>query len=576
MNKTVNINLGGIFFHIDEDAYIKLKKYLDAIRNSLNDNPKEKDEIIKDIEIRISELLSEKIKDIRQVVSVKDVDDIVKIMGKPEDYSIDDVILKDTTEKAKNTSKKKLYRDPEDKFLGGVCSGIAHYIGSDPIWVRLFWLFLAFTYGSGVLIYILLWLLLPVANTTSQKLEMEGEAVNISNIEKKIKEEFKDVSSRIKEGVDDFSNEVKSIKYDSKLRQALQEIIGVLSKIFTIIFKNLGKLIGVFLIFISGVILLSLVISLFSVGSMEILQVNSNHIQYPPFFYDVTIPKGILGIALIFLIGIPFLFLFVLGLKIISSNIKSLTNKVKWSLLGLWLLSLMFIIFSAIEYNLHYLSDATVTVEKIKEPVLSDTLHISLKTKDDFGYSRNQQKIIIDSDKEKLMDTNVHIKIKPIHSNKLKVVVYKKASGITVQQAKKIAENVIYSFKIEDAEISLNNYFLTDPKNKYNRIDVVLYIPKNKIIKLDDTIRNFIKYSSFIDDDFSFNDRDSYSFKMTEEGLVCLDCSVSENLKKEKDRSQKSLDSIVKTDKTPVFSSKNKKSTKKKRVIINENGVKIE
>lgn len=374
MNKTVNINLGGIFFHIDEEAYYKLKQYLDAIRNSLSDAPKEKDEIIKDIELRISELLSEKIKDVRQVVNLKDVENIIKIMGNPEDYSTEDSFFDEEDSTLKSTNKKKLYRDPDDKFLGGVCSGIAHYINIDPIWVRLFWLFFAFTYGSGILIYILLWLLLPVASTASQKLEMEGEAVNISNIEKKIKEEFNGVSSRIKEGVEDFSNEIKSVKYESKLRHSLQEIIQVISRIFRIIFKNLGKLIGVFLILLSGIMLLTLIISLFSIGSLEILQVNFNVVHYPPFFYDTTISKTVLGIASIFLIGIPFVFLFILGLKIISSNVKSLSNKAKWTMLGFWLLCLMVLVFSAIEYNTRY-----VSIEEIKKQTIKNTDSISIK-----------------------------------------------------------------------------------------------------------------------------------------------------------------------------------------------------
>ena len=90
MNKTININLGGIFFHIDELAYKKLKLYLDAIRRSLSDDPQGRDEILNDIEHRIGELLSERVKDERQVVNENDIDEITKIMGKPEDYLVDE------------------------------------------------------------------------------------------------------------------------------------------------------------------------------------------------------------------------------------------------------------------------------------------------------------------------------------------------------------------------------------------------------------------------------------------------------------------------------------------------------
>ena len=198
MNKTININLGGIFFHIDENAYQKLRMYLDAIRKSLSDDPQGRDEIINDIESRISELLAEKVKDERQVISENDIDDVVKVMGKPEDYLVDEELFEDQ-KNYKKSSSKKLFRDGDDKFLGGVSSGIAHYFGIDSIWIRLAWIISVIAgFGLGIPIYILLWILLPEAGSTAEKLQMKGEAVNISNIEKKIKEEFNDVGERIK------------------------------------------------------------------------------------------------------------------------------------------------------------------------------------------------------------------------------------------------------------------------------------------------------------------------------------------------------------------------------------------
>ena len=197
MNKTININLGGIFFHIDETAYQRLKRYLDAIRKSLSDDPQGREEIITDIESRISELLSERIKDARQVVSDSDIEEIIAVMGQPEDYMVDEELFNEGASGSKSYSKntsytKKLFRDGDDKFLGGVSSGIGHYIGIDAIWIRLLWLVLAFGYGVGFVVYFILWILLPEAKTTAEKLQMEGEPVNITNIERKIREEFED------------------------------------------------------------------------------------------------------------------------------------------------------------------------------------------------------------------------------------------------------------------------------------------------------------------------------------------------------------------------------------------------
>jgi phage shock protein PspC (stress-responsive transcriptional regulator) len=174
MNKTININLGGFFFHIDEVAYQKLQRYLESISKSLSDDPQGKNEIIADIEARISELLSEKITDARQVVNESDIDDIIVIMGQPEDYAEAEQEYNDAnySYKRNSASGKKLFRDGDDKFLGGVASGIAHYLDLDTIWVRLALLALFIFGGFGILLYIILWILLPEAKTTAEKLQM--------------------------------------------------------------------------------------------------------------------------------------------------------------------------------------------------------------------------------------------------------------------------------------------------------------------------------------------------------------------------------------------------------------------
>ena len=149
MNKTVNINLGGMFFHIDEDAYQKLTRYFDAIKRSLS-NSSGQDEIIKDIEIRVSELLTEKQKSDKHVVGLKDVDEVIAVMGQPEDYKIDDdgPETKSTTYSASRT--RKLYRDTENGMIGGVLAGLGHYFGIDKVWLRVFMLGLVFVFGTAM------------------------------------------------------------------------------------------------------------------------------------------------------------------------------------------------------------------------------------------------------------------------------------------------------------------------------------------------------------------------------------------------------------------------------------------
>ena len=185
MNKTVNINLANTFFHIDEEAYNKLRRYLEAIKRSFSGTAGS-DEIIADIEARISELFGEKMEHERQVITMKEVDEVINVMGQPEDYMVDEDIFEDAPRSKSSTTTrsrvKKLYRDTETKYIGGVCSGLEYYLGLDALWIRIIFILFAIFSGFGIVAYILLCILVPEAASTSQKLDMRGEPVNISNI----------------------------------------------------------------------------------------------------------------------------------------------------------------------------------------------------------------------------------------------------------------------------------------------------------------------------------------------------------------------------------------------------------
>ena len=261
MNKTVSINLAGIFFHIDEDAYQKLQTYFEAIKASLQ-NTEGASEIIADIEGRVAELFSERIKTSQQVVSNKEVDEIVSIMGQPEDYKIDEELFEETPENDKSDSqKRRLFRDRDNSYIGGVSSGFGYYFGVDPLIIRLFWVILIFGAGMGPLLYIILWILIPAANTTAEKLSMMGKPINITNIEKKVKEEFGNVKEsleRVKDSVNSGSLNDLGKNIQSKSRSFFETIGDLILLLFKLIFKT----IGVIFIILSIVILIGFFISL--------------------------------------------------------------------------------------------------------------------------------------------------------------------------------------------------------------------------------------------------------------------------------------------------------------------------
>ncbi len=136
MKKTLTINISGFVFHIDEDAYEKLHRYLEAIKFHFR-GFKGKDEVIADVEARVAEILQKKYLPAKEVITIEDVDEVIGIMGQPSDFSVEDEDAGGQKDFSYSRHPKRLYRDPERKILGGVCSGLGAYFNMDPIWVRI-------------------------------------------------------------------------------------------------------------------------------------------------------------------------------------------------------------------------------------------------------------------------------------------------------------------------------------------------------------------------------------------------------------------------------------------------------
>ncbi|MCD8431316.1 PspC domain-containing protein [Tenacibaculum finnmarkense] len=540
MNKTININLGGFFFHIDEIAYQKLNYYLKAIANSLNDDPQGKNEIISDIEARISELLSEKITDVRQVINENDIEQIITIMGQPEDYSETQDTYSDdysSNYKAKKGSVKKLFRDGDDKFLGGVCSGIAHYFNIDVIWIRLAFIILVAS-GFSPLAYIILWVLLPEAKTTSEKLQMQGEAVNIDTIEKKIRDEFESLSEKLKDGASEISDKFSSADYEkirSQTNSKLQDFIGIIGEILRALFKIFGKFIGILLIFIAASTILALLFGAFSIGSFEILNVDNDFVQYPPFFYEAMLPKWLLAISLFLLIGIPMMVLFILGLRILSPSVKKLNTTTVFILLGVWLLSLFSIGFSGIEYaTTHAYNGANVnkhTINYTKE----QPLKISVVNDDNMYYShnlsnRNNAENVVVNDIKMKYSNDINIDVRKSETQVAYIEIKKTSEGKKRKQANDNAQAIQYNFKIVNNSIIFDAFFLSAYKNiwKDEEIKATVYIPENTIIYFEDSAGKFIDDIKNTQDIYD-RDMANHHFKMTSKGFECTDCNSSNN-----------------------------------------------
>lgn len=198
MKKTLTINISGTVFHIEEEAYEALKKYLVALKSYFGEDEEGK-EIVADIEARITEIFTERTGEKNQAITLEVVEELIETLGTPENFS--EEAGDEEPLAGQGARKRKLYRDPEQSVLAGVCGGLAAYFNMDPVVIRLIVVLLALiTSGAGALVYVLLWLAVPKALTTTQRLEMKGEEVTVKNIERFLKDEM----NAVKESVNKF------------------------------------------------------------------------------------------------------------------------------------------------------------------------------------------------------------------------------------------------------------------------------------------------------------------------------------------------------------------------------------
>ena len=568
MNKTVNINLGGIFFHIDEDAYQKLTRYFDAIKRSLS-NSSGQEEIINDIEMRVSELFTERQKSEKHVVGLKDIDEVIAIMGQPEDYKIDDEETEPTSTNYNSSQSRKLYRDTDNGMIGGVLAGLGHYFGVDKVWLRIIMLVFLFVFGTGALAYFILWIVMPEAKTTAEKLEMTGEPVTISNIEKKVREEFENVSEKFKNAdYDKFGNKVKS---------GAERIGSSFGNLVILVLKAFSKFLGILLILSGIATMVLLFIAVFTLGSSSYISVPWQDFIEAGNFTDY--PVWCFGLIMFFAVGIPFFFLTLLGFKLLSPNMKSIGNIAKYTLLAIWLISVSLAIAVGIKQASAFANDGRVVQKETINLKPTDTLFIKFEHNDYFAKNveeRTDFKITQDSTKtDVIYSNNVSFRIEKTDAKLPHIQVEKEAKGKSMSEAKLRAEQIKYSYKIVGNHLVMDNYLLSDLKEKFRdqEIEITLFLPKNTLFKVDSNIKDYDRSDN---DYFNLHHSSSdYIYKVGSTQVKCLNCPIDENEYNDIENNQET-DSVVTTTVTvngEVITVN--KTGNKKGLSINKDGIVI-
>ena len=533
MKKTVNINLAGTFFHIDEDAFAKLSRYLEAVKKSISD-PVGGDEIIQDIEARIAELFSERLEINTQVISTRELDAIIKIMGQPEDYIMDEDATQTNSAtgnqtRGETTINKQLFRDSDNKFIAGVCSGLGHYLGLEVIWVRLFWIFLSFvTTGFGVIAYLLFWILVPGAETTSEKLKMTGEPINISNIEKKFNEGYQKVSQNIKN--------VDYDKYEEKIKKGSASFFDSLSTILSTVFKIGIKFFGL-LIVIAGLLgLISILIGMTVFGTFGIYDTGVTGMDIYQLIDTTNTPIWIVTLIITLIAGIPLLLLFILGLKIMFPNIKSIGTPVKITLTILWIAAISILVILGARQAIDRAFENNFSTQTPLSINMQTPLKLSMYNNDTYSfeaYRRSGLEIKPDANGNKVLySSDIRLIVRSTDEKVGKIVLNKIASGKDYKQAKARAQAIDfkYNFNKNTNELILDGYFLTDITNKYRdqQIEVILYLPVNTRLIAATNTRSFHKNEPIYRDILILGDEEK-TLLITPEGTQCLDCIEESN-----------------------------------------------
>ena len=342
MKKTFTVNLNGIVFHIDEDAYQLLDSYLTNLRIHFS-REEGSDEIMSDFEARISELLNERIRLGFNVITIEHVEEVIQRMGKPEELFAGEEKnagseFSATTEPTAGASdrkfRKRLMRDPDDKMLGGVASGLAAYFGIDTTLLRLVMILLLIVSMTVpvTIIYIVLWLVLPLARTATDRLVMRGEPVNLENI-----------GRTVTDGFEKASDDMRAYIRTNAPRTQFQKIADFIVSFFAAVFKVGAVLLAILLIpvFIFVLFILLIVVFALIVGGwsavFSYLPIDSDMYFVSEMPNYMAVWGSISGILLL---GIPLMAL-LYRLFRRSLNLGPMAGAVKWILLLVWLASLV-------------------------------------------------------------------------------------------------------------------------------------------------------------------------------------------------------------------------------------------
>ena len=573
MDKVFQIHLAGFVFTIEEQAYDKLKSYIESLRKHFANNP----DVVQDIESRMSELLNIRLGSNRTTLFNDDVTAVITTLGNVNQM---DEHGTPKTEPANSnsssigsTQEKKLRRDPYDQSLGGVCSGLANFFDVDPVLIRVLFVVLLVAFGGGILLYIILWIAVPLAKGE------DAFAMRMQK-EKKTKKLFRDNDSKAVGGVsaglanyfaldvvwirvafvialfvfgtgfwlyiilwiivpkaisasDKLMMKGKAVDIHSIQQQVMENSTGTRvnsiaqhgTHLIGIILKGIIKLVASFAALILFILVVALSIAMvsvfFNLGNTAQLNelINFTIKNYSIIF---TAKAGIFLILITPLIAL--LMLVIKGLfKLSFAN-----NAWFLSLLGFFLIGIGCLAYAGVNFgtSIHH-SENKSSITRLAK---TDTLFIhGIEMKEDEMVAIENEGELVFYDKGLVIGKEVvhfeidDITIKPSKNDSAYIKIIKRSNGSDKEDALSKIEMISYDIIIEGNKLQIPSYFNINKSKQFSwqEVDVILVLPIGTIAYLDDASKENLNENNM-------DEADGHYYKITNSGLVCQDCIYDE------------------------------------------------
>ena len=496
MNKTLNINLGGYPFIINDDAYDLLSRYLGSIHRHFKSSSSY-DDITGDIENRLAELFQQNIGN-RTIVEIKDVQSAIEVMGKPEDFGaepIDNQSNRTFDAQGEYRTGKRLFRDSEDKVFGGICSGVAAYFGiQDPLWVRILFAVLFFVFGVGPIFYFILWIAIPEATSSADRLAMRGEPINVSNIAKVVEEEFNNLSDAYnnsgKAGTEK-KNSTYAGQYGNQNRgragQAAADGFSFIGDVFRRIFDIIKMIVKPIFGFVG-------VIGLIVLGAFWIALVMGFAYGHPfvkALFGDSSVMAYCAGANVFFMVAAV---IAILVMAFLNIFFKVKIHPKWYGILGaFWFVNGASFAFTGVHLGQEFSSEGSVKTELFNVLLPSDTLNIEVIKNKRENFKINLGNVRVNNDN--LTYNGVDLRVKRSEGNEFRLEKVVESNGRSIEEAEQLALAVNYTPKLEGTTFTCDESIdLTGQKFRGQRVVLTLYVPQGKYIRYGRNAHNFVAF----------------------------------------------------------------------------------